>query len=502
MFLTADGKPIAGGTYWPRDDRQIQGQTAPGFLTILNSVVEAQQQVPENLRKTAELRAAQTRQLLAVTLRPSQPLMNDRDLVTLSVSYVVDAFDEEYGGFGAPPAFRGPKFPHPPYLKLLESRAKTQPALSLVVDTSLEMMARGGIYDQLGGGFHRYTVERTWTVPHFEKMLYDNAQLLEVYAQAYQRTKNPLYRRVMEETLDFVRQELTSKEGVFFTSLDADSEGREGRYYVWTTGELSTALKDDVADLELVTNTYGAARANNFEDEFHILVLENPVADAKTARLQELRQRLLAVRAKRPRPSLDTKVLTSWNGLMIAGMAAAGKALEDPAAIEHATRAADFLLKTMKTPDGHLFHTYAAVPGEPAKPRVEGYLDDYTHLAHGLLTLHDVTGDARWLTEAKSLTDTMVSLFHDEAAGGFYFTAAEHELLFARMKDEHDGVQPCGNSQAAANLVRLWKKTGDDKYRQLAEETFRTFAASMQDEPRGMCTMTTALNEYLDATAK
>jgi len=498
MFLTADGKPIAGGTYWPREDREIQSQTVAGFKTILQSVIDVHKQAPDNIRKTAELRAAQTRQLLGSGLNPAVSVEPSRALIDAAVEQLEATFDSEFGGFGA----RGPKFPRPPLLQLLQSEAarKKSPALDRVVHTTLEKMARGGIYDHLGGGFHRYSVDRTWTVPHFEKMLYDNGQLLEVYARAYQETQRPLYKAVLQDTLAFVDREMTSPDGAFYTSLDADSSGEEGRFYVWTDDELAAVVKD-AADLQWIRSTYGADDLPNFEEQYHILVLAKPVTENDERRWQRIKQRLLEARGKRPRPSLDTKVLTSWNGQMIAGMAFAGHVLGDAQAVQRAGRAAEFLLKTVRDRNGRLFHSYAAAPGESAKPRVDGYLDDYTHLVHGLLTLHEVTGEGRWLAEAKSVTDTMVSLFHDNA-GGFYFTAAEHELLFARMKDQYDGVQPCGNSQAAANLVRLWRKTGDENYRKLAEETFRTFAASMDNDPRGLCAMAAALGEFLDEVSR
>jgi len=498
MFLTAEGKPIAGGTYWPREDREVNGQTIIGFKSVLKAVIQAQEQAAENLRKTAELRATQTRELLGGTPRIGKPAELNRDLITAAVKELEETFDDVHGGFGSPPAFRGPKFPRPPLLSLLQSEAARTKLKTLddMLYATLERLARGGIYEQLGGGFHRYSTERTWTVPHFEKMLYDNAQLLEIYARAYHETKRPLYKRVIVETLAFVDREMASPEGVFYASLDADSDGEEGRFYVWNDAELAAVItKAD--DLAFLKKCYGADGKANFEDKYHIPVFDDAVTEADEQRLAPLKQRLLDARGKRPKPNLDTKVLTSWNGLMIAGMAAAGHAIDDTAAIERASSAADFLLKTMRTADGTLRHAYAAVPGEPPQARLNGCLDDYTDLVHGLLTLHDVTVEPRWLDAAKSLTATMVTQFHDADRGGFYFTTADHELLFARVKDQYDGVQPCGNSQAASNLVRLWQKTHDDQYRQLAEKTFQSFAANMQEEPRGLCAMVTALAEYL-----
>jgi uncharacterized protein YyaL (SSP411 family) len=255
-------------------------------------------------------------------------------------------------------------------------------------------MARGGIYDQLGGGFHRYSTERTWTVPHFEKMLYDNAQLLEVYADAYRATKKPQYRRILEQTLAFLDREMTAPEGGFYSALDADSEGEEGRFYVWTAKGIDELLRNK-SDAELFKVVYGVGNTPNFESRYHILTLPRPLAEqAKEskmtqeqleARLSPLRAKLLQVRSKRPRPFLDRKILTAWNGQMIAGLAAAGQALDEKKPIETAARAADFVLKTLRTKNGRLLRTYGAAPGQKAEARLNGYLDDYAFLVHGLL---------------------------------------------------------------------------------------------------------------------
>jgi uncharacterized protein YyaL (SSP411 family) len=499
MFLTANGNPIAGGTYWPPDDREIAGDTVPGFKTVLKSVIEFQKNAPEDIQQTAELRAEQTRRALTLGFRLGGSVEPNRELVTSTVARLQETFDPQHGGFGRPEQFRGPKFPRPPSLQLLQAEAaRTKSAdIDRMVQTTLEQMALGGIYDQLGGGFHRYSTERTWTVPHFEKMLYDNGQLLELYAAAFAQTKNPLYERVLRDTLAFVDRELTSPTGVFYTSLDADTSGEEGRYYVWTDEELAAALPA-AGDLAFVKAAYGVDGPPNFEERFRILVRRSPVSEQDQPRLQALQRALLAARERRTKPNLDTKVLTSWNGLMIAGMASAGRALHDPAAIDRAGRAADFLLKTMRTADGRLLHSYAATPGEPARARIAGYLDDYTALVHGLLALHEATSNARWLASARELTDAMIAHHHDVEQGGFFYTAHDHEPLFVRTKDQNDGVQPSGNTQAARNLLRLGKLTGDGKSRRLAEETLRTFAGTLKDQPTSLCGMAEALATSLD----
>ncbi len=520
MFLTADGKPVLGGTYWPPDDKEVQGEKIRGFKSVLKIMHDWYREKPKEIEEQSVKVAALTAEALAGAVRGIALVELNRDLVAGAVEGVKEGFDKEYGGFGNPEGkFRGPKFPTPPYIRLLQHEAaRTKSAeLSRMVYHTLDRMARGGIYDHLGGGFHRYTVERTWTVPHFEKMLYDNAQLLEAYAQAYEETKNPLYQRVLQETVAFVKRELTAPEGGFYSALDADSEGAEGRFYVWTEKDLAEALQKP-EDVELVKRVYSTNDKPNFEEKYFIPLLPRPLGETAkgmnlteeelTARLEPLRRRLFEVRAKRERPFLDTKVLTSWNGQMIAGLALASRAIgkSQPAPapnpyVNDAVRAADFVLRNLRTADGRLLRTWSTVPGQPGAAKLNAYLDDYAYLVHGLLCLHDATGHARWLDEAKALTEVMVKHHHDEKAGGFFYTSHDHEKLFARAKDQYDGAQPSGNSMAARNLVRLWRKTGEDRYRALAEKTFKAFAGSLKLSGSGLTTMAEALSMYLDAQA-
>jgi uncharacterized protein YyaL (SSP411 family) len=508
MFLTADGKPIFGGTYWPREDRTVEGEKVAGFKSVLRRVHQLHQEKGKDLEEQADRIAARTSAALAGAVRGTALVELSRDLVKDALSGLADEFDKEYGGFGNPDRkFVGTKFPTPPFLDLLQYEVgrggAKEPAEMLAV--TLDHMARGGIYDQLGGGFHRYSTERTWTVPHFEKMLYDNAQLVEVYARAYRAAKRPQDRRVVRETLAFVERELTSPEGGFYSALDADAAGEEGSFYVWTEKDLAS----EKGDIHLCRTVYGADGPANFEDRAHILVLPKPLADRAAelklteeqldARLQPVRRKLFEVRSKRPRPTLDTKVLTAWNGLMIAGYATAGRELEEPAYTAAAGRAADFVLTHLRTKDGRLLHTYGAAPGGKREARLNAYLDDYAFLVHGLLALHDATGDKRWLDEAKTLTDTMVQYHGDAEHGGFFYTSNDHEKLFARAKDQYDGAHPSGNSVAARNLVRLWQKTGEQRYRALAEKTLKAFAAPLKANPTSLTTMAEALARYLDA---
>jgi uncharacterized protein YyaL (SSP411 family) len=500
MFLLADGRPLFGGTYWPRDD----------FKTVLGNARRLYAERRKELEKQADEVARLTREALAGAARGKALVALDRALVAGAVDGLKEEFDPEYGGFGSPARkFRGTKFPTPPYLLLLQSEAARTKAKDLddMVSATLDHMARGGIYDHLSGGFHRYSTERTWTVPHFEKMLYDNAQLLEVYAHAWRQAKRAQDRRVLEQTIAFVRREMTSPEGAFYSALDADSEGEEGRFYVWTAEEIDTALGNK-ADAELFKKVYGADGEPNFESKYHILLLPRPLAELarerKTtegeleARLAPLRQKLFAARARRPRPFLDTKVLTAWNGQMIAGMAQAGGALGDREAVAAAARAADFVLAHLRTPDGRLLRTYGAAPGRKAEARLNGYLDDYAYLIHGLLALHDAAGDRRWLDEARALADRMVKYHADEGGGGFFYTSNDHEKLFARAKDQYDGAQPSGNSLAAQDLVRLEVKTGEKRYGRLAEKTFESLAGPLKANPTALTGLARALALYLD----
>ncbi len=514
MFLDHQGQPIFGGTYWPKEDIVRDGEVVrQGFKSVLERVITLNRTKRKDLLAQAGRIARATSGMLGGRL-PGIALVDlDRKLIDGAVEDIKGEFDSRHGGFGNPRStFRGPKFPMPSYLVFLQNEARRSKSKELagMVELTLDHMARGGIYDQLGGGFHRYSTERTWTVPHFEKMLYDNAQLLEVYAAAYRDTKKPAHARVLRETVGFVAREMTSPEGAFYSALDADSEEEEGRFYVWTTRELAGTLRDR-EERQLFLRAYDAQGRYNFEGRYHILRLPVPLAElAKEmgtteekldARLAGLRKKLFDVRAKRPRPFLDTKVLTAWNGQMIAGLARAGAALGDKQTIGRAKKAAEFILKTMRNKEGRLLRSYAAVPGGKPEARLNGYLDDYAYLVHGLLALHEVTGEKRWLDEAKALTETMVK-YHGDDKGGFFYTSSDHEKLFARSKEQSDGAQPSGNSVAAGNLVRLWRATGDAKYDKLAEKTFRALSARLKSYPSHLTALADALNLWLEQKAK
>jgi uncharacterized protein YyaL (SSP411 family) len=511
MFLTADAKPIFGGTYWPPDDKVVDGEKIMGFKTVLATALEFHKEKPKDLIAQADKLATATADALARSLRGAALVEYDRALVTAAVDGLNESADPVYGGFGSKERkFKGTKFPTAPNLGLLlhEAGRGKSPEAGAMLARTLEHMARGGIFDHLGGGFHRYSTERTWTVPHFEKMLYDNAQLAEVYARAYHLTKKPLYRDAVRATLAFVDRELSAPDGGFYSALDADSEGEEGRFYVWTEKELAAALPE-VGELAVAHKAYDADAGVNFEGKYHILVRNTNLADVAAelklseeqvaARLESARGKLFEARARRPRPLLDTKVLTAWNGEMIAGYATAGRLLEEPKYTARAARAADFVLKRLRDRDGRLLRTFGARPGEAPEGRLNAYLDDYAFLVDGLLCLHDATGEAKWLDQAKALTATAIEQFGDAEQGGFFFTSKNHEKLFARGKDQYDGAQPSGNSVAARNLVRLWLKTKDPQYRKQAEKSFQAFAGALQANPTGLTAMAEALAMYLDA---
>lgn len=509
MFLMPDGRPIVGGTYWPKEDRKIDDETAHGFKSIIKLVRDAWKNEPKSIEAQAEKLADATTTTLERTLIALVKL--DDKLVQEVADSLKEDFDKEYGGFGsAERKFRGPKFPMPcrlDFLLRVGQRTKNSEVINMVTFT-LDKMALGGIYDQLGGGFHRYSTERTWTVPHFEKMLYDNAQLAETYARAYEITKKPLYRRVLEETLAYVQRDMMSPAGAFYSSQDAETHHEEGRCYVWTPEELVKALPDQ-ADLAFARQIFGAPEGKlNFEGKYHILTLPKPVPelvkesklteDQFQARFVAVKKKLLDNRNQRDKPFRNEIALTAWSGEMIAGFAAAGQALKEPRYVEIAAQAADFVLKHQKTKDGRLLRTYGAAPGQTPKAAVNGYLEDYAFLVHGLLNLHDASGAKKWLDASKELTDTMIQFHGDKKRGGYYFTAHDHEKLFARSKDQFDGAQPSGNSVAALNLVRLWQKTGDDRYAQEAEKSYRAFAASLKTYPAGLAALAHSLDVFLE----
>ncbi len=497
MFLTPEGKPFAGGTYFPPED--IDGRL--GFPTVLTRVHELWTMKREEIESNAEVITGVVRKEMKPKLN-LDPVALDESLVRSSVTSIEESYDPEQGGVdfnvGRP---NGPKFPVPSKLRLLLDRARKtgDEKTTRIVLHSLEAIAMGGIRDHLGGGFHRYSTDRAWHVPHFEKMLYDQAQLVPLYLDAWQMTKRPLFRQAAVETLEYVLSEMTGAAGQFYSALDAETEGVEGKYYVWSKAEIEESLGE--ADAIAFAEVFGMNEPNPFE---HGFVLHLPRSREESARNlgiadEELdrriagwREALLAVRAARPQPLLDDKAITSWNGLMIAAFAQGGKILNEPKYLAAAEHAADFLLTKLRGPDGELSRTY-----RNGTARLNAYLDDYAFAVDGLLHLYEATGRERWLSAARELTAKQHELFWDETAGGYYFTSHDHEELIVRTKNAFDAVIPSGNSVAALNLVRLARLTGDETYLDHTEQIFKVFAPVFSESPRGLSLMSLALADYL-----
>jgi len=469
VALTPEGKPFFGGTYYPPDDRLGH----PGFRRVLTSLANAWTMRRDEVDEAA---GALTGQLGAVQIPAGEGEL-DRDLAVKAVETLSGSFDPVHGGFGG-----APKFPPHSALEFLLLRPEPR-ALELATFT-LDKMARGGIYDQLGGGFARYSVDARWLVPHFEKMLYDNAQLVSRYAEACARTQNPLYERVVEDTLAFAARELRSPEGGFYSALDADSEGEEGKFYVWRADELDALLGTDA---ELVKAHYGVTPAGNFEGHSILFVAESVEAlaaqfslpeDEVAERLERARKTLFEAREPRVRPGLDDKVLCSWNGLMLGALADAGRVLRRDDYLETARETARFMRRVFLQ-DGRLKHTYKA-----GQARVEGMLEDYTLFGLGLVSLYRATLEGEWLLLALELTETVVREFHDSAAGGFFSTVVEGDLI-VRPKDLFDSATPSGNGAAAQLLATLARYTDDRAWEALAVETLKPLQEAMRRYPTG-----------------
>ncbi|MEE3364918.1 MAG: thioredoxin domain-containing protein, partial [Planctomycetota bacterium] len=502
MFLTPDTRPVAGGTYFPPRD---QPNRPPGFLGVL----QAMHKLWTQDKKSAEDNATVLTKALRQSLRRRLVLASaelDTELVGASVASLINSHDTRYGGIGFNRSRADrPKFPTPPKLELLahiarlekNSKDEEKPATA-VLDHTLLAIANGGIHDQVGGGFHRYSTDRRWHVPHFEKMLYDNAQLAGLYVDAFARTGQPAFRAVAEGIFTYVLRDMTDPDGPFFSAQDAETDTIEGKYYVWSGAEIDTLLG---ADAKLFRRLFGVVDEPDFEHGnvlYRAIPLEQSIVDTdQTTRVAKMHQTLLATRIKRKPPLLDDKVLTSWNGLMIRSLADGGRVLKKPEYTQAATRAAEFLIaKLHDTSNGHLLRTY-----RQGKSKLHAYLVDYAFLVEGLLALHQATGDKKWLTEAQKLTDEQISLYWDKTRHGFYFTSHNHEELLARTQNGFDSVLPSGNSTSIRNLVRLAKRTGDAKYRTYAQQTLEAFAPQMREHQQrggmGMSHMALALAEFL-----
>jgi len=477
VFLTAEGRPFYSGTYFPKEPRH----GLPSFRQILLRVADAWKNQQDRVQEGAEQITQHVQQTAAVSA-PVDAL--DTDILTSAVNDLKQRFDSAWGGFG-----QAPKFPQPMGIEFLlrESlRVGNEEALGMA-EFTLEKMAQGGIYDQIGGGFARYSVDEQWLVPHFEKMLYDNAQLARVYLHAWQYTGKPLYRRIVEETLDYVCLEMRHTDGGFYSSQDADSEGVEGKFYVWSADEVRGILGDDAS---LFMQMYDITDGGNWEGHNILrlgsrgpdIVTQSSLGEAEfEARIASSRQKLYDVRSKRIWPGLDDKVLTAWNGLMLAAFAEAAQALDRTDYRDVATANAEFLYANMRARDGRLLRTWKA--GSDAK--YNAYLEDYAFLAEGLLALYQTTFDKRWFQWARELADAMLEHFSDAQDGGFYDTRDDHEQLIHRPKDIQDNAIPSGNAMAAHVLLKLSLLTGEPTYWDTAERAIRSVGKLMAQYPSG-----------------
>jgi uncharacterized protein YyaL (SSP411 family) len=470
VFLTPEGQPFYAGTYFPPEDRHGM----PGFPRILEAIAEAWRDERDKVQVQGQkVVEAISRRVPA----SSEPLTEE--LLREAYEGIRGEFDPEWGGFG--PA---PKFPQPMTLELLlRLDARGWEGAREIVTVTLDKMARGGVYDQLGGGFHRYSTDRTWLVPHFEKMLYDNAQLAKLYTHAWQVTGDEAFARIARETLDYLLREMQHPDGGFFSAQDADSEGEEGKFFVWSWDDLVGVAGEDAAE------RLGATPDGNWEGRN---VLWQP--DPRWRVDGDSRQRLLDLREKRVRPATDDKVLASWNGMAISALAVTGRASGVSKYVEAAERAAGFVLSALRRDDGRLLRAWRE--GRTSGP---AYLDDYALMAAALLDLYETTFDTRWFEEARSLADDMVRLFRDEEEEGFFQTGSDAEQLVVRPKELFDNAVPSGNSVAAEVLQRLAMFTGEAEYEKAGVSALRVVRDLLTRAPTGFGHALSALDLYVSS---
>lgn len=491
IFLTPEKKPFFAGTYFPKTERFGN----PGFIAIVMKI--------SNLWKTNRESVLSSSEQVAKVLQ-SSTATTPREILTKEIlqhayEQLRDNFDSIYGGFGS-----SPKFPTPHnYAFLLRWwKRSNEPRALEMVEKTLEHMGRGGIYDQLGGGFHRYSTDEYWLVPHFEKMLYDQALMAIVYTETYQATGKEFYADMARSIFRYVVRDMTSPEGGFYTAEDADSEGAEGKFYVWTPDEIIKILGE--REGKVFCEFYDVTQEGNFEDK-NILHFDRPLdtfaqlKGFKPEELQELlntaRKKLFSVREKRVHPHKDDKILTAWNGLMIAAMAKGAQALHEPEYAEAAVRAAEFILSTLRHQDGTLLRRYRQ--GEASIP---GYLDDYAYFTWGLIDLYETTFDVKYLKTAVELTQQIKENFWDENGGGFFLSGKNNEQLFAQTKEIYDGATPSGNSVALLNLLRLSRMTGNADMEKTAEQLITSFGETIHQYPSGYTQFLCALDFALGPT--
>jgi uncharacterized protein YyaL (SSP411 family) len=467
-FITPDGVPFWSGTYFPPEPRHGM----PSWPQVLQGISEAwatqRDEIEEGGRRMlARLRGAATIQAPEAEFDPAA--------LDAAVARLRATYDFEHGGWGD-----APKFPLTSAIEFLLRRGEREMALH-----ALRSMAGGGMYDQIGGGFSRYSVDARWIVPHFEKMLYDNALLARAYLHAFQVTGDAFHERICRETLDWALRELGQEEGGFASALDADSEGVEGKFYVWTLEAVRDALGEELAPVAI--GHFGMTEEGNFEGA------NIPVrATADPPQREELRRRLYDVRAQRVWPGLDDKRLTAWNALLVGALAEAGAVLGEPRYLDAATACADFLCTTMRGPDGRLLRTY-----NRGHAKLRAYLEDHAYLLEALLTLYEATFDARWFDEARRVADELLRDFADPEQGGFFSTAHDHEELVARRKELEDSPIPAGASAAAFGLLRLAALTGEARYEDAAVGTLRLLHTIAVEHPGSFGHLLQALDFHL-----
>ena len=478
VFLTPDGWPFYGGTYFPPAPRYGM----PSFADVLLSVADAWQNRRQELVEGSQRLVHAIEWQMAVS-GESETSNVRRETLDSAFENLDRDFDELHGGWGA-----APKFPQPMVLEFLlrYHHLTGDDQARYMVSLTLDAMAYGGMYDQIGGGFHRYSVDDHWLVPHFEKMLYDNAQLARVYLHAWQVTSNPFHRTIAEEILDYVVREMTCvgstpDAGGFYSTQDADSEGEEGRFFVWTADEIRAVLG---AEAESFMAAYNVTEEGDFEGRN---ILEIASYASPRAELTGARRKLFTAREQRVRPGRDEKVLTSWNGLMLAAFAEAARVLGREDYRQVAERNASFLLSELRTADGRLLHTWKACPERSRRDgvaRINGYLEDYTHLIEGLLELYQTTFDPRWYTAARELADAMIEHF-SAPDGGFFDTSDDHETLIVRPRELQDNAVPSGNGMAASVLLRLAGLAVEPRYLELAQAALGPMQPLLARHPLG-----------------
>ena len=487
IIMTPDKEPFFAGTYFPKNGRLGR----PGMMELLPSIADAWKNRRAELVQSAE----KINEYLVKSNAKELGTPLSKAILKETYSQFVNRYDKNHGGFGTQP-----KFPSPHNLVyLLRYHHMTNDKIALkMVEKTLQEMRLGGIFDHVGYGFHRYSTDKEWLVPHFEKMLYDQAMLIMAYTEAFQITGKPEYKETAEEILTYVQRDMTDAKGGFYSAEDADSEGEEGLFYVWTIQELQSIIGEE--DTQFIQNMFNLTSEGNFKDEAsgqsignNIFHLKTPISNSRDLKKSsQIREKLFHVREKRIHPLKDDKILTDWNGLMIAAMAKAGVAFQDNMLIESAEKSTKFIFNNLMDKNGRLQKRY-----RKGKSGLDAHLDDYAFFVWGLLELYEATFKIEYLKNAIQLSDIMVSEFWNESSGGFYLGSDQTEKLIVRAMTGYDGAIPSGNSIAAMNLLKLTRITGEIKWAEMADKTFKVFSNEINRVPSGYTSMVTAfLFEY------